>query len=440
MLEAPFTDAILSTNYAPFPVEISQIQTFISEAKVLLESHLPSHCHLIRPPSNAKTHPRFAVGIPPKRLGNHGRKGRKLHKYLLQVRDDLQKLIEVHEALLSPMRRLPSELLEEVFLHCVTHHSVEGESASSHPDTISVIRRTCRQWRSVADSAPRVWCSLKLTSIIDENVAKKKAILEHWLDRSGACLLSLHLSFPDAEMKSTTFDTIFAVVSSVSSRWHRMLLVFPNQFLLPLYRTLQSLDTLPYLVDLDILDTYDGHRCCGDPHDLDVPTTPLQISVLRRLTVMHSGNLSAFLSNFPLTQLNYLSLTQCFYSDNSSFDHVFQELSTLPNLIHLDICLCFLDDVEQYAMVELPSIVHFTVRWSQNWISYLDALILPQVEHIQLKGFSTCHAYEYTLNKLAHRSMRSVMKVIEKEGNQVDIDLGAQWDNDESSCLQRRRR
>jgi hypothetical protein len=175
-------------------------------------------------------------------------------------------------------------------------------------------------------------------------------------------------------------------------------------------------------------------------HDLDVPTTPLQISVLRRLTVMHSGNLSAFLSNFPLTQLNYLSLTQCFYSDNSSFDHVFQELSTLPNLIHLDICLCFLDDVEQYAMVELPSIVHFTVRWSQNWISYLDALILPQVEHIQLKGFSTCHAYEYTLNKLAHRSMRSVMKVIEKEGNQVDIDLGAQWDNDESSCLQRRRR
>ncbi|KII91818.1 hypothetical protein PLICRDRAFT_105807, partial [Plicaturopsis crispa FD-325 SS-3] len=77
--------------------------------------------------------------------------------------DVLEETIHCYKAVFSPFRRLPAELLSEVFVHCLPPDSAPSPYApplSSGPALGSaplLLMSVCKRWRAVALSTPRLW-------------------------------------------------------------------------------------------------------------------------------------------------------------------------------------------------------------------------------------------------------------------------------------------
>ncbi|KZP02992.1 hypothetical protein FIBSPDRAFT_685651, partial [Athelia psychrophila] len=69
-----------------------------------------------------------------------------LHE-LCRKRDEMHSFVMAHKALVSPIRRVPPEIITEVFLY-----SAEGNLES--PIFLASI---CSRWRSIALSSPQFW-------------------------------------------------------------------------------------------------------------------------------------------------------------------------------------------------------------------------------------------------------------------------------------------
>ncbi|CAK5272453.1 unnamed protein product [Mycena citricolor] len=90
------------------------------------------------------------------------------------VREQLsvQSSIKQTRAYLAPIRRLPGELLRELFLWCF-----EG-----HPCCAWVLSAVCRTWRMQALSIPRIWSKIRLFT----NQNSSPDTIRLWLERSGS--------------------------------------------------------------------------------------------------------------------------------------------------------------------------------------------------------------------------------------------------------------
>ncbi|KAK7031021.1 hypothetical protein VNI00_013811 [Paramarasmius palmivorus] len=66
----------------------------------------------------------------------------------------LQGFIDSHRALLAPARRLPRDIIVEIFLHCLPTDRLPARSVKEAPLLLTTI---CRQWRDVALDTPRLW-------------------------------------------------------------------------------------------------------------------------------------------------------------------------------------------------------------------------------------------------------------------------------------------
>lgn len=84
--------------------------------------------------------------------------------------------------MLSPLRRMPLEVLGEIFV-CLT------EIDSRHK-TLAAICQVCKMWRQVAHLVARLWCAVSLDpsspSLSYEGVST-------WLSRAGPLPRSVHL-------------------------------------------------------------------------------------------------------------------------------------------------------------------------------------------------------------------------------------------------------
>ncbi|KAJ7086333.1 hypothetical protein B0H15DRAFT_801539 [Mycena belliarum] len=97
--------------------------------------------------------------------------------------------IAAHEALLSPARRLPQDVLQEMFLACLPTTRDAVMSAREAP---LLLCRICSAWRAIALSIPALWASLHMPlQHIFERTFTGPPIM--WLERSGRCPLSLSL-------------------------------------------------------------------------------------------------------------------------------------------------------------------------------------------------------------------------------------------------------
>ncbi|KAJ3519546.1 hypothetical protein NMY22_g13150 [Coprinellus aureogranulatus] len=69
--------------------------------------------------------------------------------------------VREHTALLSPIRRVPNEILSLIFLACIedTWSDQRAPSCISPLNPSNVISHVSRQWRTLALSTPRLWSS-----------------------------------------------------------------------------------------------------------------------------------------------------------------------------------------------------------------------------------------------------------------------------------------
>ncbi|KAJ6493816.1 hypothetical protein DFH09DRAFT_1206937, partial [Mycena vulgaris] len=237
MFPSSFT-AKLGTNYCPRDDEVAEIKAL-----------------LVEPDSQLK------------RLDDEIAHMQKSIDKLSEERDRLRAYVEAHRILTSPIRRLPLDLLEEIFMTCIPTHRNCVMSAEEAP---VILGRICSSWRTISLSTPRLWSRLHIveptraygsnSEIFEAKVAQRLEITATWLRRSGACPLSISLEStfddgipPPLTQSPTLPDTglFLRALVPFASRWQNVRLGIPASA----FKALESLSDqdVPLLTHLKIV-------------------------------------------------------------------------------------------------------------------------------------------------------------------------------------------
>ncbi|KAJ6526964.1 hypothetical protein DFH09DRAFT_1187237 [Mycena vulgaris] len=176
-------------------------------------------------------------------------------------RDEIQAYIDSHKALISHPRRLPRDIVQEIFLACLP---TSRNAVMSHEESPMLLCRICSAWRDIALTTPTLWASLHVPiQFISGNECRLIGISE-WLDRSAACPLSLSLIGDtwDQSWTSRPEDTtaIIELLAEHSDHWGRVELSrFSPQALLllgevhaPMLESIDVSGTFPVNVGLNL--------------------------------------------------------------------------------------------------------------------------------------------------------------------------------------------
>ncbi|KAJ6583997.1 hypothetical protein DFH09DRAFT_1144003 [Mycena vulgaris] len=172
-IESTFSSK-LDTNYVPSDAEVEEIQTALTEPFRQL-SLLDERIAQLQAAVNE----------------------------LLAERATLKDEIDRYRALISPVRRIPQDVLEGIFFACLpTHHN----SLINAREAPLLLGHICSYWRCVAHSMPTLWASLHIP-YINPSFASVSAppdliprfvdVTQAWLARSGTSPVSLSVAYSD---------------------------------------------------------------------------------------------------------------------------------------------------------------------------------------------------------------------------------------------------
>ncbi|KAJ6539670.1 hypothetical protein B0H19DRAFT_1180071 [Mycena capillaripes] len=106
-------------------------------------------------------------------------------------RDRIQAYIDSHTALLSYPRRLPVDIVREIFVACLPTDRNAVMSAQEAP---LILCQICSAWRTIALTTPRLWASLHVPFEFVLSTEQRMQAVVRWLQLSGACPISLSFS------------------------------------------------------------------------------------------------------------------------------------------------------------------------------------------------------------------------------------------------------
>ncbi|THV00263.1 hypothetical protein K435DRAFT_558724, partial [Dendrothele bispora CBS 962.96] len=136
--------------------------------------------------------------LPEQELQNVDEEIARLDTLLIDLRSRKEKLVSYihkHRQLLSPIRRLPPEIIAELFTCCLPAAHPPTRDLSEPPLLLTLV---CKQWREIAFSTPCLWSALHIyiphSRDSDENfLERRKRGIKQWLERSGNLPISLSL-------------------------------------------------------------------------------------------------------------------------------------------------------------------------------------------------------------------------------------------------------
>ncbi|KAF5327623.1 hypothetical protein D9619_004634 [Psilocybe cf. subviscida] len=217
----------------------------------------------------------------------------KVYMDLAKEHERLLSYIEAHRALLAPVRRLPVEVLQEIFQHCVPEKVEETVVDTRYAPVL--LTHICRSWRRIATATPVLWSSVHIvlprpkpdvrgqTQAIHNRTLR--AVTE-WLSRSAS--LPLHVSILDPDTRFSVTDPLserlIKLVLSYSHRWRSLSLNIPARFLDKYIVGLPS-SSLPLLRNLTVREAYTQWR--GEFSSDMRPGAPW-----RSVGIMHAPRLS----------------------------------------------------------------------------------------------------------------------------------------------------
>ncbi|KAJ7354544.1 hypothetical protein DFH08DRAFT_855203 [Mycena albidolilacea] len=164
----------------------------------------------------------------------------------MEERNGLGAYVDAHKALISPARRLPLDIVEEIFVACLPTHRNCVMSASEAP---VLLGRICNSWRAISLSIPRLWARIHVvepqpdpfnrpTASFDEKVAQRVQVIKMWLGRSGQCPLSISLesapenSRPETEVSPAASVQFLRALVPFAPRWQHIHFTTPASYIL----------------------------------------------------------------------------------------------------------------------------------------------------------------------------------------------------------------
>ncbi|KAL0957001.1 hypothetical protein HGRIS_003102 [Hohenbuehelia grisea] len=133
-------------------------------------------------------------------------------------RDGLKQHVQRCRRVLSPIRRLPPELLSEIFIYCnINEHRVNTDllDVRKCPWTLG---RVCGFWRAVANSTSQLWCEIRVVLGYLPKIPAHDLIelMETIVHRSGEHPLKVTM---ESCGEGALFHPVMGVLAAESRRW-----------------------------------------------------------------------------------------------------------------------------------------------------------------------------------------------------------------------------
>ncbi|KAK7464226.1 hypothetical protein VKT23_006392 [Stygiomarasmius scandens] len=277
-------------------------------------------------------------------------------------------------SLLSPIRRLPEELLSEIFLWCCLSSPI---CIYYDPDALPLtLSAVCSSWRELVIASPSLWSNYYISTGYlwlnsdPETVARDQILASTFqlcLSRSKNTALSLQTDCLDDGLE------IMMSLMRQSHRWYEVVFSAAENT----WETLSQLSGLHNLRSLDILDPNDKILNALSPYLRDAPR-------LRSLRIFRDALSGQVVDFFPFSQLLNLELRDS-KSDYHDLIRVLQNCVSLKCLTYAYDSLCH-DTPEEF--MHLPSVtlnhlgtleIRLLTNWDLEYSSYPINSFLPQL-------------------------------------------------------------
>ncbi|KAJ7618104.1 hypothetical protein DFH06DRAFT_1144938 [Mycena polygramma] len=240
----------------------------------------------------------------------------RLEALIQDLSDQRQKTLDyiaAHEALVSPARRMPQDVVQEVFLACLP---TQRNSVMSTKDAPLLLARICSAWRTLALSTPALWASLHIPlEYVFDFIGPQRPL--QWLERSGRCPLSLTIVGARGiehweKFETEEVESMVEVLSGCADRWRSIELCF---------ETTEGISRLADVYPPSLM-TAKIYGAGPDIRDLKLLTTPNLREVVLRIG-------RDFDDLIPLLPLHWSNLTHLLFHSMGCYDD--QGLS--PNVV-----------------------------------------------------------------------------------------------------------
>jgi hypothetical protein len=289
-------------------------------------------------------------------------------------RDEFSYYIAEHQALLAPMRRLPAELLSQIFSHYCNHGYSKEESRSTsfrkHPFTLAQV---CRRWREVVLSTPAIWSKFRV-EFDDYNMERCAAMTHAWLSKSGTCPLSLALEGRVYEVPTQGRHPMVDAIIPYCDRIKSLDLNIDAQIL---FAFMSKEGIFPVLQSIKI----------NIPHSYgpDPPNTWRALENAPALRRVYFHNI-----NHPKTaKLPWIQLTHLFFGNSVPIEprkclDLLQQCPNLESCVFLRIRVTSLNPSFVHTQVLHSSLRSLQVRARLNLSTFFDCLTLPALRDIHV--------------------------------------------------------
>jgi hypothetical protein len=196
-------------------------------------------------------------------------------QHLLEEIEGLEETLGTYNRIFDPVRRLPTEILQAIFLLCAES---EAERSSLRVNsTLWRITHVSRRWRDVASGYPKLWSKLNVT-FSGETPRKRQAmafLLYSFLSRSKSQPLDVHL-YSRTVNAGTQYHPILPALFDSVPRWERLTLDITAETLCVLGRIRPDIHSLKSLRIRRIADVSKcdqesltlGMRAFGNAHSI----------------------------------------------------------------------------------------------------------------------------------------------------------------------------
>ncbi|KAJ7196813.1 hypothetical protein GGX14DRAFT_700472 [Mycena pura] len=207
-------------------------------------------------------------------------------------RANLEDFVKAHRGVVSTVRRLPSEILGEIF----THYLDASDSRAHPPEALSHLLGVCNQWRAITLASPPLWCHIFPNIWGELSREMQKTSLQ--LQRSASAVLSIHLQAATLTYQMNAVN-IMDLILTESRRWHSLFLAVH-----PSYHThlATSRAQFPILEKLTLV--------LEDPSSEDTALFFRSLPALTDLTLQVDGTIPSTL-DFIWAQLRVCTLHWC---------------------------------------------------------------------------------------------------------------------------------
>lgn len=289
---------------------------------------------------------------------------------LKEERERIESSLQLRKSLLAPIRRLPTELLSEIFAHCLPNKRFVTPSPTSAPLFLGQVNAL---WRNIAISTPKLWSSMEISHELCKP-DRLFPLMETWIARAKGRPLSLSIKGGMLSAESPQARWLVALFQQHTTRWQHLRFELPGD-VLPIFMPSLS---LPMLETFEIYSS--GGLTEAWVHDLS--------NVLCSASHLHhfvwDNNVWQIL---PL-RLLWSQLTRLTLNTAVSFDQCLTILRESQVLTHVSFQNVSVVGISSHDPISLPGLISFVISTQEDtdngFAFFLDLLTFSGLRELLL--------------------------------------------------------